>query len=478
LSFLKNVGLSYLSLNRPGPTLSGGESQRIRLASQLGSELTGVLYILDEPSIGLHPRDNRKLIETLLHLRDLGNSVLVVEHDQEMMEYADWIVDFGLGAGRLGGEVIAQGKYPQLIEDPKSLTAAYLSGRKKIEIPKRRPNDPNRQLKIVKANANNIKSLDVSFPVGLFTCVTGVSGAGKSTLIGQILEPAAAHRLNGADLKSSIPCEKIEGFEFFDKVVNIDQSPIGRTPRSNPATYTKAWDEIREIFAQLPESKSYGFKAGRFSFNIAGGRCDACDGNGMVKVEMHFLADVYVPCDVCLGKRFNEATLRVKYKDLNIADVLNTPIEEISRTFSAYPKLKAILKTLEDVGVGYLNLGQPSTTLSGGEAQRIKLSRELSKRATGKTLYILDEPSTGLHFEDVHRLLEVIQRLVDQGNTVIMIEHNLDVIKTADWIIDLGPEGGDLGGKLMAKGTPEDVAKVQKSDTGRFLKEILKTVKN
>ncbi len=474
LSFLKNVGLNYLSLNRPGPSLSGGESQRIRLASQLGSELTGVLYILDEPSIGLHPRDNRRLINTLCHLRDVGNSVIVVEHDQEMMEMADWVIDFGLGAGRLGGEVIAQGTYQELKKHPKSLTAAYLDGRRSIEIHPRRPSNPKKQLKIIGANANNLKNLSVSFPVGLFTCVTGVSGAGKSTLIGQILEPAAAHVLNGAHISRDIPCEKIEGFEYFDKVVNIDQSPIGRTPRSNPATYTKAWDEIREIFAQLPESKTYGFKAGRFSFNIPGGRCEACSGNGVVKVEMHFLADVYIPCDTCQGQRFNDATLRVNYKGFNIAQILNTPIDEVLKLFDSYPKLKAILQTLESVGVGYLNLGQSSTTLSGGEAQRIKLSRELSKRATGKTLYILDEPSTGLHFEDVKKLLEVIQKLVDAGNTVIMIEHHLDVIKTADYIIDLGPEGGEGGGKIMALGTPEEVALVKESDTGRFLKEILR----
>ena len=471
LHFLINVGLTYLSLDRPGPTLSGGESQRIRLASQMGSELTGVLYILDEPSIGLHARDNARLIDTLCHLRDLGNSVLVVEHDTELMNVCDWIVDFGPRAGALGGEVVVSGPPQDIIDHPDSLTGAYLSKRRIIPIPKKRRPD-GRWLSIFQARSNNLQGIDVHFPVGCFSCVTGVSGAGKSTLIGQILYPAAAQRLNKAQ-GDPVPCERIEGFELFDKCVHINQSPIGRTPRSNPATYTKLWDEIRAVFAQLPESKAYGFKPGRFSFNISGGRCEACKGAGVTQVPMHFLADVYVQCDVCCGARFNDATLRVLYQERSISEILNTSIDEAAEVFSKHPKLKRILSTLQEVGLGYLSLGQASTTLSGGEAQRIKLSRELAKRATGRTLYILDEPSTGLHAEDICRLLEVIQRLVSGGNTVVMIEHNLDIIRTADWVIDLGPEGGDGGGEVVAVGTVEEVMACSRSFTGQFLKRTL-----
>ena len=471
LKFLINVGLTYLSLNRPGPTLSGGESQRIRLASQIGSELTGVLYILDEPSIGLHARDNARLIETLCHLRDIGNSVLVVEHDPELLEVCDWIVDFGPKAGVNGGEIVVSGTPSVVAKHPTSLTGAYLSGRRQIPVPDKR-SPKQKWLKIIKAKANNLKSLSVSFPVGLFTCVTGVSGAGKSTLIGQILHPAAAQTLNGAK-GDPVPCERIEGFENFDKCVHINQSPIGRTPRSNPATYTKLWDLIRSVYAQLPESKTYGFKPGRFSFNVKGGRCEACKGAGLTTVEMHFLADVYVQCEVCEGRRFNEATLRVEYKGKNISELLNTSIDEAAEIFAKHPKINKILKTLQAVGLGYITLGQSSTTLSGGEAQRIKLSRELAKRSTGKTLYILDEPSTGLHSEDICHLLEVIQILVRSGNTVIMIEHNLDIIRTADWIIDLGPEGGDGGGKVVAQGTVAKLCAQSKSFTGQFLKQSI-----
>ena len=472
LKFLINVGLTYLSLDRPGPTLSGGESQRIRLASQIGSELTGVLYILDEPSIGLHARDNARLIETLCHLRDIGNSVLVVEHDPELLEVCDWIVDFGPKAGVNGGEIVVSGTPAEVAVHPTSLTGAYLSGRRQIPIPdKRKPQQD--WLKVIKAKANNLKSLSVSFPVGLFTCVTGVSGAGKSTLIGQILHPAAAQTLNGAK-GDSVPCDRIEGFEYFDKCVHIDQSPIGRTPRSNPATYTKLWDLIRSVYSQLPESKTYGFKPGRFSFNVKGGRCEACKGAGVTTVEMHFLADVYVQCEVCVGQRFNDATLRVNFKGKNISELLNTSINEAADLFSKHPKISKILKTLQAVGLGYLTLGQSSTTLSGGEAQRIKLSRELAKRSTGKTLYILDEPSTGLHSEDIRHLLDVVQILVSSGNTVIMIEHNLDIIKTADWIIDLGPEGGDGGGKVVAQGSVEKLCAHPKSFTGQYLKQSIK----
>ncbi len=473
LRFLEDVGLEYLSLSRPGPSLSGGESQRIRLASQLGSELTGVIYILDEPSIGLHPRDNTRLIHALQGLRDLGNSVIVVEHDAEMMMQSDWIVDFGPGAGLNGGQVVAEGTPEEILLNPKSLTGAYLSGREKIEIPRqRRPNNPEKQLRVVGATANNLKQLDVSIPVGLFTCVTGVSGAGKSTLVNQILLPAATAALNHARQRSS-HCEGIRGLEHFDHVINIDQAPIGRTPRSNPATYTKVWDDIRALFAQVKEAKAFGYAPGRFSFNIKGGRCEHCQGAGVTRVEMHFLADVYVPCEVCGGRRFNDATLRVLYKEKSIADMLDMSVDEAADLLSVHPKIVKTLKTLQDVGLGYIKLGQSSTTLSGGEAQRIKLSRELAKRSTGRTLYILDEPSTGLHFDDIRKLLYVIQRLVDAGNTVLMIEHNLDIIKTADWVIDMGPEGGSKGGRIIAEGTPEDLTRVAESYTGQYLKETL-----
>ncbi len=476
LRFLEDVGLEYLSLDRPGPTLSGGESQRIRLASQLGSELTGVIYILDEPSIGLHPRDNQRLVNTLANLRDLGNSVLVVEHDAEMMRSADWILDFGPGAGQNGGELTAQGTPELLCKNPKSLTGDYLSGRREIPSPKTRRLPGEHFITVKGANANNLKGLDVSIPLGLFTCVTGVSGAGKSTLINQILLPTASAVLNHAHTQQSL-CKEINGLDLLDSVIAIDQAPIGRTPRSNPATYTKLWDDIRTLFAQTKEARAFGFAPGRFSFNIKGGRCEACQGAGVIKVEMHFLADVYVPCEVCHGQRFNDATLRVTYQGHTIADVLEMSVDEAANVFSAYSKISNTLKTLQDVGLGYLKLGQPSTTLSGGEAQRIKLSRELSRRPKGRTLYILDEPSTGLHFEDIRRLLEVIQRLVAKGNSVVMIEHNLDIIKTADWIIDLGPEGGAAGGHIVAQGNPETVAQVPESYTGQHLAKLFEQEK-
>ncbi|MFN3197776.1 MAG: excinuclease ABC subunit UvrA [Bradymonadia bacterium] len=473
LGFLLNVGLDYLTLNRPGPTLSGGESQRIRLASQMGSELTGVLYILDEPSIGLHQRDNKRLIATLEHLRDLGNSVIVVEHDSETMERADWLVDFGPGAGVNGGAIVASATPAEVAAHSESLTGQYLSGRKRIEIPeKRRPMNPERQLLVEGAEVNNLQGVDVAFPVGLFTCVTGVSGAGKSSVVNNVLYPAAATALNNANLKPG-PHTAIKGLDHFDKVIDIDQTPIGRTPRSNPATYTKVWDDIRKVFASTRESRAYGYEAGRFSFNVKGGRCESCQGAGVVKVEMHFLADVFVTCETCNGARFNDATLRVKYLDMTVSQLLETSVDEAAELFRNHKRISRIMRTLQDVGLGYLKLGQPSTTLSGGEAQRIKLSRELARVATGRTLYILDEPSTGLHFEDVRKLLEVIQRLVDAGNTVVMIEHNLDIIKTADWIVDMGPEGGFRGGKVVAAGTPEEVAQVPGSYTGQFLKELL-----
>lgn len=470
LSFLKGVGLTYLSLSRPGPTLSGGESQRIRLASQMGSELTGVLYILDEPSIGLHARDNARLIEALCHLRDLGNSVLVVEHDEELMRASDWLIDFGPRAGRLGGEVVVSGPPAKVITHPTSLTAAYLSGRRFLPMPTKRVPD-GRWLTVKKIEAHNLHGLTVRFPVGIFTCVTGVSGAGKSTLVGQVLHPAAIQRLNGAQV-DAIPCEGIDGFEHFDHCIHIDQSPIGRTPRSNPATYTKVWDAIRTVFAMLPESKAYGFKPGRFSFNIPGGRCEACKGAGVTKVEMHFLADVYVECEVCKGLRFNDATLRVLYNGHHISDILKLSIDDATELFDKHPKVKRTLKTLQEVGLGYVSLGQAATTLSGGEAQRVKLSRELSKRATGRTLYILDEPSTGLHAEDIRRLLEVIQKLASAGNTIVMIEHNLEMIRTADWIIDLGPEGGEAGGRLLVEGDLQTVMACSESYTGQYLTQL------
>jgi excinuclease ABC subunit A len=473
LDFLIDVGLDYLTLSRSAGTLSGGEAQRIRLATQIGSGLVGVLYILDEPSIGLHQRDNHRLIKTLKKLRDLGNTLIVVEHDEDTIRSADFIVDIGPGAGEHGGRVVAAGTLDDIISCEESITGQYLSGKKKIEIPERRREPDGRWLTIKGASENNLKNIDVSFPVGLFTCVTGVSGSGKSTLVNEILYKAASAILNKSKEKPG-RFQEIIGLEHFDKVINIDQSPIGRTPRSNPATYTGVFDYIREVFAQTPEAKLRGYKAGRFSFNLKGGRCEACSGDGIIKIEMHFLPDVYVPCDVCKGKRYNRETLEVKYKDKTIADVLEMTVEEALEFFKNIPRIKSKLQTLYDVGLGYIKLGQPSTTLSGGEAQRVKLATELSKKATGRTLYILDEPTTGLHMDDVNKLIAVLQRLVDMGNTVIVIEHNLDVIKVADYIIDLGPEGGDKGGEVVVCGSPEEVAMCERSYTGMFLKEILK----
>ncbi len=471
LSFLVNVGLSYLTLDRKGPTLSGGEAQRIRLASQIGSELTGVLYILDEPSIGLHQRDNEKLLQTLKHLRDLGNSLIVVEHDQETIEAADWIVDFGPGAGVEGGEVVVAGSYQDVCQEPRSLTGQYLSGKKKIPMPAaRRPLDPKAEIVIEGASANNLRNVDAHIPLRVLTAVTGVSGAGKSTLINHILYPAIARKLHDADVEVGRH-KRIRGLEHIDKIINIDQKPIGRTPRSNPATYTKVFDLIRDFYALLPESQLRGYTKGRFSFNVKGGRCEPCQGDGFIKVEMHFLADVFVPCEACKGLRFNETTCEILYKGLSIADVLGLSVREARAIFANHPKVVTILDTLMDVGLSYIKLGQAATTLSGGEAQRIKLARELAKRETGRTLYILDEPTTGLHFHDIAQLLEVLQRLVDAGNTVLVIEHNLDVIKSADWVIDVGPEGGKEGGLIVATGRPEDVARVKASHTGRFLAE-------
>jgi len=472
LTFLLDVGLGYLTLDRPGPTLSGGESQRIRLASQMGSELTGVIYILDEPSIGLHQRDNARLLSTLKRLRDLGNSVIVVEHDQETMEEADWLVDFGPGAGILGGEVVASGTPKEVMANPKSITGGYLSGRIKIEIPPTRRRGSGHKLVLRGAAANNLKSVDVEFPLGMLVSVTGVSGAGKSTLINRILYPALSRALYGSrDAPGAY--KALAGIEHLDKVIEIDQKPIGRTPRSNPATYTKVFDSIRDVFARTPEARAYGYEPGRFSFNVKGGRCEACEGDGMKVVEMHFLADVYVPCEVCHGKRFNDATLRVRFKDKNIAEVLDLSVKEAIDLFAVHKEIVRVLKTLDDVGLGYIKLGQPSPTLSGGEAQRIKLSRELARTDTGKTLYVLDEPTTGLHFEDIRRLLVVLNRLVEAGNTVLVIEHNLDVIKCADHVIDIGPEGGDLGGHVVGVGTPEEIAAVKESYTGQYLAKTL-----
>jgi excinuclease ABC subunit A len=472
LRFLLDVGLSYLTLDRPAPSLSGGEGQRIRLASQIGSELTGVIYVLDEPSIGLHQRDNKKLLSALQHLRDIGNTVVVVEHDHESMEEADWLIDFGPGAGRNGGHVVAAGTPREVKLSKDSLTGRYLSGDLRIEVPQERRRGDGRKISVVGAAENNLKGITVDFPLGLFICVTGVSGAGKSTLINQILYPAAARELYKSDLAVG-KHEKVTGLGEVDKVVDIDQSPIGRTPRSNPATYTKLFDLIRDFFALLPEARMHGYTPGRFSFNVKGGRCEACEGDGVKRVEMHFLPDVYVPCEVCHGKRFNEATLQVKYNNLSIADVLDLTVDEALQLFKNHPQIRRALETLADVGLGYIALGQSSPTLSGGEAQRVKLSRELSKRSTGRTLYILDEPTTGLHFDDIRRLLSVLERLVAAGNTVVVIEHNLDVIKTADHIIDIGPEGGDVGGRVVAVGTPEEVARVRDSYTGQFLQPLL-----
>jgi excinuclease ABC subunit A len=472
LKFLLDVGLGYLTLDRPGPSLSGGESQRIRLASQMGSELTGVIYILDEPSIGLHQRDNGKLLATLKRLRDIGNSVVVVEHDEETMEEADWLVDFGPGAGLLGGEIVAQGTPEEVKRNPASLTGAYLSGRQEIPVPERRRREDHGAVAVVGARENNLKDLTVSFPLGRMISVTGVSGAGKSTLVNAVLRPALMRLLYGT---REVPGkhQAVSGHERVDKVIDINQQPIGRTPRSNPATYTKVFDHVRDVFAQTPEARAFGYQPGRFSFNVKGGRCEACQGDGMKLVEMHFLADVLVPCEVCGGKRFNEATLRVTFKGKNIAEVLDLSVTEAKALFQNHREIARILTTLEDVGLGYIKLGQPSPTLSGGEAQRIKLSRELARVGTGKTLYILDEPTTGLHFEDVKKLLTVLDRLVDAGNTVVVIEHNLDVIKCADWVVDLGPEGGEEGGHVIAEGTPEEVARVKESYTGQYLAKML-----
>jgi len=474
LQFLVDVGLNYLTLDRSADSLSGGEAQRIRLASQIGAGLVGVMYILDEPSIGLHQRDNERLLRTLTHLRDLGNSVIVVEHDEEAIRTADYVVDIGPGAGVHGGEIVAEGKFTNIVKCKKSLTGQYLSGKKKIAIPKvRHPLDKDKMLSLTGANANNLQGVSLAIPTGLLTCVTGVSGSGKSTLINQTLYPLAARELNKATTLKAAEHESIDGLQHLDKVVDIDQSPIGRTPRSNPATYTGLFTPIRELFAQTQEARSRGYKPGRFSFNVKGGRCEACQGDGVIKVEMHFLPDIYVSCDVCKGMRYNRETLEVQYKSKNINEVLGMTVEDALDFFSAVPMLARKLQTLMDVGLSYIRLGQSATTLSGGEAQRIKLSRELSKRDTGQTLYILDEPTTGLHFHDIAQLLDVLHRLRDQGNTVVVIEHNLDVIKTADWIIDLGPEGGAGGGKIIATGTPEQVAKKRGSHTGKFLKPVL-----
>ena len=474
LQFLVDVGLNYLTLDRSAETLSGGEAQRIRLASQIGAGLVGVMYILDEPSIGLHQRDNARLLRTLTHLRDLGNTVMVVEHDEEAIRTADHVIDIGPGAGVHGGEIVVAGPLDDVLDCDRSITGEYLAGKRAIATPSdRTPCDETRLLKLVKASGNNLRDVTVDIPVGLLTCVTGVSGSGKSTLVNQTLYPITARALNGSLSVTAQPYADIEGLDNLDKVVDIDQSPIGRTPRSNPATYTGLFTPIRELFAQTQESRARGYRPGRFSFNVRGGRCEACQGDGVIKVEMHFLPDIYVPCDVCKGKRYNRETLEVRYKGKNIHEVLDMTIEEAREFFDAVPMLKRKLTTLVDVGLSYVRLGQSATTLSGGEAQRVKLSRELSKRSTGKTLYILDEPTTGLHFHDISQLLEVLHRLRDQGNTVVVIEHNLDVIKTADWVIDLGPEGGAGGGELIAAGTPEDIAKVAESYTGQFLARVL-----
>ncbi|NAW70275.1 excinuclease ABC subunit UvrA [Vibrio sp. V27_P1S3P104] len=474
LQFLVNVGLNYLNLSRSAETLSGGEAQRIRLASQIGAGLVGVMYVLDEPSIGLHQRDNERLLKTLTHLRDLGNTVLVVEHDEDAIRMADHVIDIGPGAGVHGGTIVAEGDVANIIATPDSLTGQYLSGVKKIAVPKQRViRDPQKTVQLIGASGNNLKNVTLSLPVGLFTCITGVSGSGKSTLINDTFFSIAHAALNGATTATPAPYKEIKGLEHFDKVIDIDQSPIGRTPRSNPATYTGIFTPIRELFSGTQESRSRGYKPGRFSFNVRGGRCEACQGDGVIKVEMHFLPDVYVPCDACKGKRYNRETLEVRYKGKTIDEVLDMTIEDAHAFFAPVPVIARKLQTLIDVGLSYIRLGQSATTLSGGEAQRVKLARELSKRDTGKTLYILDEPTTGLHFHDIQQLLTVLHRLRDRGNTVVVIEHNLDVIKTADWIVDLGPEGGQGGGFIIAEGTPEDVAQVEGSHTARFLKPIL-----
>lgn len=475
LQFLVNVGLNYLNLSRSAETLSGGEAQRIRLASQIGAGLVGVMYVLDEPSIGLHQRDNERLLKTLTHLRDLGNTVLVVEHDEDAIRCADHVIDIGPGAGVHGGHVVAEGTMEEIIANPNSLTGQYLSGVKEIAVPKdRTPHDPKKTVELLGATGNNLKNVNLSIPVGLFSCITGVSGSGKSTLINDTFFKIAHTQLNGATTAQPSPYKSIKGLEHFDKVIDIDQSPIGRTPRSNPATYTGIFTPIRELFAGTQESRSRGYKPGRFSFNVRGGRCEACQGDGVIKVEMHFLPDVYVPCDVCKGKRYNRETLEVRYKGKTIDEVLEMTVEDARTFFEPVPAIARKLQTLMDVGLSYIRLGQAATTLSGGEAQRVKLARELSKRDTGKTLYILDEPTTGLHFHDIQQLLTVLHRLRDHGNTVVVIEHNLDVIKTADWIIDLGPEGGQGGGEIIAQGTPEDVSQIEGSHTAHFLKPMLK----
>ncbi|WP_284879754.1 excinuclease ABC subunit UvrA [Acinetobacter variabilis] len=476
LHFLVSVGLNYLSLSRSAETLSGGEAQRIRLASQIGAGLMGVMYVLDEPSIGLHQRDNDRLLQTLIRLRDLGNTVLVVEHDEDAIRAADHIIDIGPGAGVHGGHVIAEGTYQELAENKDSLTGKYLSGKLKIEVPKKRvqPPKPEEQIKLMGAAGHNLKKVDLTIPLGIMTCVTGVSGSGKSTLINRTLLPLAATQLNGATTLTAEKFDSIDGLQFLDKVVDIDQSPIGRTPRSNPATYTGLFTPIRELFSQTQEAKARGYTAGRFSFNVKGGRCEACEGDGMIKVAMHFLPDMYVPCDACHGKRYNRETLEVNYKGKNISDVLQMTVEDAMHFFDAIPVIHRRLETLHQVGLGYIRLGQSATTLSGGEAQRVKLARELAKRDTGKTLYVLDEPTTGLHFHDIAKLLDILHELRNKGNTIVVIEHNLDVIKTADWVVDLGPEGGAGGGMIIAEGTPEQVVKVKASHTGKFLKPLLK----
>jgi excinuclease ABC subunit A len=473
LTFLLDVGLNYLTLSRSSGTLSGGESQRIRLASQIGSGLTGVLYVLDEPSIGLHQRDNARLLDTLKRLRDLGNTVVVVEHDEDAIRLADYVLDIGPGAGMHGGHIVAQGTPAEIMRSPKSLTGKYLTGELEVEVPERRPPNHRRTIKVVNARGNNLKNVTAEIPLGLFTCVTGVSGGGKSTLLIDTLYRAIARKLNGAS-EGAAPHDRIEGLEHIDKIIDIDQSPIGRTPRSNPATYTGAFTPIREWFAGLPEAKARGYEPGRFSFNVKGGRCEACQGDGVIKIEMHFLPDVYVTCDVCKGKRYNRETLEVLFKGKSIADVLDMTVEEAADFFKAVPRVRETFNTLHRVGLDYIHVGQQATTLSGGEAQRVKLAKELSKRATGRTLYILDEPTTGLHFHDVKKLLEVLHELVAQGNTVVVIEHNLEVIKTAEWVIDLGPEGGDGGGEIVAWGPPEDIVKAPRSYTGKFLDPVLK----
>jgi len=471
LTFLDDVGVGYLNLDRAARTLSGGEAQRLRLATQIGSQLVGVLYILDEPSIGLHQRDNGRLIGTLERLRDLGNTVVVVEHDEQMMRTSDWLVDMGPGAGEHGGEVVAEGTADDVMRHPRSVTGEFLSGARAIVVPERRTADEG-SFRVLGAREHNLKDVDVEFPVAKFVCVTGVSGSGKSTLVNEIVFKALANRLNKTRTKPGAH-DVVEGIDCFDKVIDIDQTPIGRTPRSNPATYTDLFTHVRELYSLTPEAKVRGYKPGRFSFNVRGGRCETCKGDGQIKIEMHFLPDVYVPCETCHGRRYNRETLEVRFKGKSIADVLEMSVEEALEFFAKIPKIRRRLQTLHDVGLDYIRLGQPATTLSGGEAQRVKLAAELSKIATGRTLYILDEPTTGLHFADIEKLLEVLQRLVDSGNTVLVIEHNLDVIKQADWIVDLGPEGGEAGGEVIATGTPEQIAEVEGSYTGQFLRELL-----